>query len=431
MSLAAVEALVRERIGLDPASLGAATLPRVVAGRLRVRGLASADGYARLLTSDSTEWGALVAELVVPETWFFRGGRAYFVHLARWARERPRGRPVRVLSVPCSTGEEPYSLAVALDEAGVPPTAFRIDGVDLSTDHLKRAATGRYTDFAFREAGPDPRPRYFQEVSGGKWELLPRVREAVRFRPGNLVEDGFLAGEAPYDLILCRNLFIYLTDPARARALANLDRLLAADGRLCLTPAEADRLPADRFVADGPAALAVFRRAGVAHDLKRTPVGRVEEALRRGPTPTANDPTGASRHRAAPAVGVGPRRLDPTYEGASPTASAQSPSPSPHDPVQAVRELADAGHLTDARTACERALAGTPTASLFSLLGVIHLAAGRPGDAAAAFRKALYLDPDHPEALTHMIVVCEQRGDPGQAAGLRRRLARVEREARA
>jgi chemotaxis protein methyltransferase WspC len=59
------------------------------------------------------------------------------------------------------------------------------------------------------------------------------------------------------------------------------------------------------------------------------------------------------------------------------------------------------------------------------LLGVLHLAAGLADDATDAFRKALYLDPDDAEALTHMIVLCEQRGDPGQAAGLRRRLDRL------
>ena len=66
-----------------------------------------------------------------------------------------------------------------------------------------------------------------------------------------------------------------------------------------------------------------------------------------------------------------------------------------------------------------------PSAEWYSLLGVIDLAAGRAGDAEASFRRALYLDPDHREALTHLAMLCERRGDAGPASGLRRRLARL------
>ena len=74
------------------------------------------------------------------------------------------------------------------------------------------------------------RPAYFR-AAGGSWELLPHIRAAVRFRPANLADPLFLAAERPYDLILCRNVFIYLTPEAKQRAMAHLDRLLALDGR--------------------------------------------------------------------------------------------------------------------------------------------------------------------------------------------------------
>ncbi|MBX9579977.1 MAG: protein-glutamate O-methyltransferase CheR, partial [Gemmataceae bacterium] len=260
MNLARVEAVLRRRIGLDPGSLGAA-FGRAVAGRMRAAGVASADAYAGLLTADAAEWAALVGELVVPETWFFRGGRPLFDHLAGWVRDRAGGRVVRVLSAPCSTGEEPYSLAIALADAGVSARAVRLDAIDLSDDHLRRAAAGRYGGFSFRETGPDPRPQYFTAAGDGRWELAPGVRSMVRFRVGNAADEGFLAGEPPYDLILCRNLLIYLTDEARGRVLRHLDRLLAADGLLVTTAAEADNLPPGRYAADGPLGFCLYRRA--------------------------------------------------------------------------------------------------------------------------------------------------------------------------
>ena len=408
MSFSAVERVVRERIGLDAASLGAAVLPRAAAARMRVRGVSSADGYAGLLAADSAEWAALLADLIVSETWFFRGGRAYFAHLSRWIRGRRGPSPVRVLCVPCSTGEEPYSLAVALDEDGVSPASYRIDGVELSADLVARAAAGNYAAFSFREPGPDPRPRYFRETVGGRWAVLAGVREAVRFRPGNLAVPEFLAGEPPYNLILCRNLFIYLTAAARIQALANFDRLLAPDGLLGLTAAEADALPAGRYTADGPPSFALFRRTTAPHDA----------------TPTADrvEPSAAAHARDC---GVGNRAsiIGPFPPDDPEPVAAASPS------MADVRYLADAGRLAEARAAGERAVAASPSADLLGLLGVIELAAGRSDAAAEAFRKALYLDPDHAEALEHMVVLAERRGEPAQAAGFRRRLARLERGA--
>jgi len=106
--LTALEALVADRIGLDIGSLGAFAFPQAVAQRMQARGVTTRVAYAGLLSDDPAEWAALTAGLVVPETWFFRGGRALFDHLANELSERVRTRvatlPVRILSIPCSTG---------------------------------------------------------------------------------------------------------------------------------------------------------------------------------------------------------------------------------------------------------------------------------------------------------------------------------------
>src|SRR5262249_5758451 len=143
----------------------------------------------------------------------------------------------RVLSVPCSTGEEPYSLALALLEAGVAPSSWQIDAVDLSPRHIERAGRGVFGEFSFRQTPPELRQRYFRRIAAG-WEPEPALRALVRFRQGNLLAAFFLAGEEPFDLIFCRNLFIYLLPAARRRALETLDRLLAAEGWLCMGHAE-------------------------------------------------------------------------------------------------------------------------------------------------------------------------------------------------
>jgi chemotaxis protein methyltransferase WspC len=390
MNLDPVVELLGRRIGLDAASLGPHALGAAVAERMRAAGLTDPAAYAGLLAGSAEELEALVEWLVVPETWFFRGG--LFGELARVAAGSPR--PFRALSVPCSSGEEPYSLAIALLEAGY-PGRWAIDGIDLSPRLLGQARRGVYREFSFRQTDPGLRARYFRPAAGG-WELDGRVRAGVRFRAGNLADPALLAGESGvYDLILCRNLLIYLTAGARSRALDTLTRLLAPGGLLAVGHAE------PQMLAGRP-----FARAGA-------------------------EPYFLFRHEPAGTHPRAPERLPPPPPAAPPMAGKlQPPTPAAPAPAGGVldraRELADAGRLDEALAQCRAHLGGgMPSADAYSLLGVIHQARGETGAAADAFRKALYLDPDHREALVHAMLLSAQRGDADRAAVLRRRLARV------
>jgi chemotaxis protein methyltransferase WspC len=421
VSARAIETVVRDRLGLDPSALGPNVLERAIEVRMSARGLADPAIYTAQLITESAERAALAAELAVSETWFFRGGRALFDRLAGFVADRAVGRApgavVRVLSVPCSTGEEPYSLAVALHERFLTPREFAIDAVDVSSRALARAAAARYGGFAFRESGVDIRPVYFRTAEGA-WELLPHLRTGVRFAPGNLTDPLFLADERAYDLILCRNLFIYLTPEARGRALANFDRLLARDGWLCVTPAEADRLPAGDFSPDGPTELGIYRRASAAGTVPQVGERRVVFKTRPG-----REVEHSGRLEPWEVGRLAPREPVPVPES-QPVPPMQTP-PMP-SAIGAARVLADAGRLDEARAMCETLLRTYPaSADALALLGVVHLAAGRTTDADEAFRKALYLEPDHIEAMEHVIALCVRRGDTARAAALQRRLARL------
>ena len=389
---AAVEKAVRDRLGLDASTLGPNVLSRAIEGRMAARGITDPSLYAALVLTEQAELDALAADLVVPETWFFRGGHPLFDRLASFVlgrAARPSG--ARVLSAPCSTGEEPYSLAIAFFDPLNTAGSVTIDAIDLSERNVARATEGRYSASAFREPGPDRRPGYFRKTGIG-WEVLPRIRDAVRFQVGNLTDPLFLERERPYDLIVCRNVFIYFMPEAKQRAMANIDRLLAADGRLCVTPAEADRLPTGRFVPEGPTEFGIYRRASAVSGVLVPPP----------PAPAPPPP--------APA----------------PAAPASTAPPLADSAIAAARVLADSGRLADARAACEELVRTRPgDADVFALLGVVHLAAGNADAAYDAFGKALYLNADHVEAVSHMIGLCERRGNVPRATALRARLARL------
>lgn len=407
MSVFGVELAIRNKLGLDPAALGASSLPRTIENRMRANALSSAEEYLEFLTATPEEFEALAGELVVSETWFFRGGQPLFQRLAQLMADRAgeRSAPVRVLSLPCSTGEEPYSMAIAFQEIGLTGKMYQIEAIDLSPAHIEKAIASRYSNFAFREPGLDIRPTYFQP-SGIHWIPIPQVRKAVHFRDGNIIEPAFLSGEPLFDLVICRNLFIYLTSEGRKRAIESLDRLLAKDGYLCVTPAEADRLPPGGYVAEGSIEFGLYRRAGLARVMTS-----IESRSSSNPLKINNS------SRALTST--------PQLELTTP------PTPKPVTVLRldSARSLADGGRLEEARVACEELIrAQLELPDTYSLLGVLHQAEGRFIEAAESFRRALYLQPNHQEALTHAIVLCETRGDIGQATVLRKRLQRLNQE---
>jgi chemotaxis protein methyltransferase WspC len=360
-------------------------------------------GYAAHIADDRDEFEALVDEVVVPETWFFRGGDV-FAFLA--AHVKALGRHARLLSVPCSTGEEPYSLAVALAEASVPRESWTLTAADVSGRHLTAARRGVYGAFAFRQNDDEIRSRHFRVVRGG-WEVEARHREAVAFRQGNLIDPLFLAGEAAFDVVLCRNLLIYLHREARLRVLANLGRLLALDGVLGVGHAEPQSLGVgwSRF---GPEGLFLFRRGRVPGSVNAAPAGRPEPPSRSPVRPTA------------------PVRIGPVCQtGPAPT----TVPPPAEDLLARARAEADAGRLADAlasgRVHLEQHGA---SADLYNLLGTIHHARHETAEAVLCFEKALYLRPDHRDALLHLMLLARERGDVGLAELLRKRLERAPRE---
>lgn len=179
---AAVEDVLRRWIGLDVATVGDAALARAIRGRMQAAGIADAEAYASRVRADEAERDALVEDVVVAESWFFRDPQVFdFVaHFAAALAALPGRAPIRILSSPCAAGEEPYSIAMALFDAGLEAGQFTIDAVDVSRAALARAARGRYSLNAFRNADLSFRDRWFHAADGAA-VVDDRVRGPVAF----------------------------------------------------------------------------------------------------------------------------------------------------------------------------------------------------------------------------------------------------------
>jgi chemotaxis protein methyltransferase WspC len=394
----AIEELLKRAMGLDLASIGAAAVERAVHLRMAASGRVTLDRYVEFVRGSEQELQELIETIVVPETWFLRDAQA-FALLSRWALESwlPKHAlgPLRLLSLPCSTGEEPYSMAMTLLTAGFPAERLSIDAVDISARSLGLARCAVYGKNSFRGRELAFRETYF-EVSARGWHLSRSVQSHVRFQQGNLFADDLLAGAQRYDAIFCRNVLIYFDRETQDRTVAVLRRLLALDGLVFVGPSETSLLISHDFVAvKAPLAFAFQNPDGV-------------------PVP---------KRSSIRAAVLPPAWLPPRPQ----TTLSDQPNA-----LQRAVALADAGRFAEAAASCAEHVARYgPAVEAFRLSAMIFAEAGNLDSAAASYRSALYLDPNDYESLIHLGLLVEKRGDAAGAKVLQRRARRVEARVKA
>ncbi|PHV46784.1 methyltransferase [Janthinobacterium sp. BJB301] len=402
------QALLRRATGL---SVSKTVAERAVGQRMEQMGFSDSEAYLQALTP--AEMTQLIELVVVPESWLFRDPQAFYATVElvqeRWAR----GRATRILSIPCAGGEEPYSMAMALRDGGVPKQAFSIDAYDLSPGCIERAQAGVYGRNAFRAQDVAFRDRYFTHVADDAYRIIDSLREQVTFRQGNLLQFDTATYSRHYDVIFCRNLLIYFDKPTTRAAIHNLSALLADDGMLLAGYAE---VPS--FCQNGFAPLQ-FRQAFALKKDNTPPAAVIQVA----PLPALRSVPSAPRRAAAaaPAAATAPRTRPvsvPSPAPAAPTAQA--------DLLAEARLLADRGQLREAGEKCHAHLARVPEAAeAYFMLGIINELAGKMDLADDYWRRCIYLQPDHYEALCHLSLLAERNGNHTAAATLKARAARI------
>jgi chemotaxis protein methyltransferase WspC len=405
------ESLLKETMGLDSASVGSAAIESSVRLQMHSLGYKQREDYWNRLHASADELQELIEAVVVPETWFFRDQDA-FAALARliseeWLPVHPT-TVLRLLSGPCCTGEEPYSMVMALLDAGVSRDRFQIDAVDISVRALERARGGVYGMNSFRGENLTFRARYFERTPNGY--CLPKsIREMVTFHYGNLLSSDFRAGSARYDIIFCRNVLIYFDRNTQNKVMKSLDRLLAPSGFLFVGPSETFLAACSGFKSINQSMSFAFRKVGV----------------------RATEPVKSARPQLANVVRISRRQgSHHTTKTSSLSASIQALTVAEPVDLESARHLADAGRLREAGELCELQLKEHgPSSEAYYLLGVVRDAVGNLQGAAECYRKVLYLEPTHTEALVHLALLSEKQGDLGTAQRFRERAQRVSKGA--
>ncbi len=395
MNLIPVIALLRQEMGLNPASIGESAVRHALRLRMAATGAGNVEDYAARLQASRDELQELIEEISVPETWFFReeGGfeclRSQF-RLVTSAKQRP----FNVACLPCATGEEAYSAAMVLLDMGVAAAKFRVHGLDISYRALLRAQQAVYGEYSFRSADKTFCPRYFEVCPSG-YQLNQAVRNQVSFYHGSALELNSPFDAAIYDVVFCRNMLIYLDEAARERVMVGIKKILAPDGILLTGHSEISIALQHGFARGTDGALRL--RAAASLSVHQPAVRR-----KRVVTSVGRAQIKPAAHRVMPFASV-------ISKPALPDKPATMPKTAP-DEIGKIRLLANAGRLAEASEQCEARLqAGERSADLYCLQGLILNAQGNTAAARECYRKVLYLEPQHAEARQQLAMSDQRR----------------------
>lgn len=240
MTLEKIATLLYDSIGLNAKSIGNQAILDAINIRIDECNLDDIQSYYEKVSTQNSELKELIEEVVIPETWFFRDSKP-FKQLIKYASEewgaKTSFKPIRILSIPCATGEEPYSIAMTMLDAGFMPSQVEIDAVDISKRNIRRCKEAEYRPHSFRGVDNTTRDKFFNPV-GDKYQPDILIKAMVNFSQTSILEPALSISRKTYDVVFCRNLLIYFDTETQLKAMSTLNKLLHKDGLLFLGHAE-------------------------------------------------------------------------------------------------------------------------------------------------------------------------------------------------
>ncbi len=401
-----IKRIIENRIGADIEIIGTKIIEHTVSSEMKKHGASDLLEYEKQLYTDPAVYDSFLEEIVVPKTWFFRN-RDAFLYLKdsivpEW--EKTGRKVMKLLSVPCSTGEEAFSLAATLFEAGLRSDQFHIDAMDISRNAIETT-----------EAAVYPKSKTFiEEVAfSGKYiferddhySVDDRLKKQIRFSHINLLDVSEITDHS-YDVIFCRNVLIYFNEKTRKKVVINLKKKLVNGGVLF----------------SGHAEMNIFLGFGfVKHESKNTfacRVGKRQPQLERKIiTPKK------LKHRI--------RKLSVHLDDPEKKKRAKPESPrkmevkNTEERIREIKSVADNGDYLEAFRLCDAFQQEMkPNAEVYFIQGLIYQQENDFDRAQNLFEKVLYLNPEHYDALMQMSLLMEQKGRVAQSDLFKKRAKR-------
>lgn len=395
-ALSRMRGFLAGQIGLQFTKERSRELERGIRAAAKDFGYANAETFIDWLVSTPLsvrQIESLAAHLTVGETYFFRDKGSFHALEEKIlpdliAARRNAGKCLRIWSAGCSTGEEPYSVAILLRRMLPDWREWNITilATDINPGSLKKGIAGVYGNWSFRDIPQWAMESAFRKREDGLFEILPDLRKRVTFSFFNLVEDGcpsLLLGNNAIDIIFCRNVLMYFTAEQAEKVVSKFYRGLVEGGWLLVTPVEAHQMIASDFFAIPLSGTVLHRKERREHPRKRS-----EEASAPSPLP--------------PRPPVNPRADALSLHREGRYAEAEKKIRSSLEPggnrgeeyALLARTLANRGRLAEALEWCGKAIdADRCNSGFYFLSATVLQEIGRLEESEAHLRKALYLDP--------------------------------------
>ncbi|RYG66882.1 hypothetical protein EON80_14625 [bacterium] len=443
-------ALIATRTGLQIRDKDRGDLQKTLLERMGALKIGRSESYLQLLEAQNSvqqgEWTRLLPRLTNGESYFWRDKGQFSLLKTRILPEliaaRANVRTLRLWSAGCSTGEEPYSLAMLIDELMPNRDGWNISilGTDINPLSLDRARVGLYGAWAFRGLDIAVQEKYFERQKGD-FQISSKLKSMVTFNICNLRGDEFpsrVSGIYDMDLILCRNVLIYFSGEAIAHALQGFGRTLREGGYLLTGHAElANHDPAPlqpRAFAESVAYLKCPASAqkpvprptlevNAQRTFQTTPFTAPKPELPKPQVPRRPDLISLPFDIGVTSVPRSVPTLNPTPDPATPA------SPAVQELCRRAQETADFGRYVEAVRLCQEAVALDPTCDqAYFTWAQVEGEQGNPETAKSLFKKVIYLAPARFDAHLELAALYESEADLGRSRRERQAALEILRE---
>jgi chemotaxis protein methyltransferase CheR len=393
---------VLERIGLDFSEDKRHMLGRGLAEAMRATSCTNLDEFYALLRRSSVTslvWDQLVSALTVGETYFLRN-TSHFDALSKFilpeimTQREHSSRRIRIWSAGCSTGEEPYSIAILLSEVIPNPDSWNITilATDINRDALRKAREGLYGPWSFRGVDKRIQDTYFR-LDGRQYAIADRIKRMVTFEYLNLVGDYYPSltnNTNAMDVIFCRNVTIYFSPQVTLEVVKRFHNCLTDGGWLIPGPSEPNMIFYGDFEFKNFPGTVVYRKAP--------------------PVPAAAQPASAFLPQTPPFVSA-PLIMKSRPPAAPPRPVELPKTATPPDPYQVALDLLQEGKVDEALVKLyEKLDRNADFVTAYYTLGKIYANKGNLEEAQHWCERAIKKDKLHPEPYYTLSLVYEQHG---------------------